>query len=97
MLVDRRTFFVKRGRMEEAAPLLKSIMTRYHHPLPVRVYAPYIGSIDLIALEIEFENLVQYQSFWDEWYARPESSEALKKWYDITEPGSEQVIWSLAE
>ena len=69
MLVNRRTWVVKRGRMREALELFKVEGKRIDSHTPMRLYAPNIGSFDLLALELEFESLEAYEKNIGAYYA----------------------------
>ena len=57
MQVQRLEFEVKRGRMAEAVTLLKQPNT-----LPVkRIYMSRIGQRNVIAMELEWESLADYE------------------------------------
>ena len=95
MIVNRRTFVVKRGCMEDIVALC--IAERERSILPYRIYVPEIGPFDVIAFEFEFENLQEYERAWAEWLGAPDAAEFMAKWYDLTEPGGTNEIWTLAE
>ena len=95
MLVNRRTFVVKRGCMEELVALL--VADREQTGIAYRLYTPDIGPFDVIAIEVEFENLEAYEKGWAEWFARPENAAFMEKWYALTESGGNNEIWTLVE
>ena len=97
MLVNRRTFIVKRGCMEEALALLKAEKERVSHPHAGRIYTPSIGPFGVLVNEVEFESLEEYERFWAEWSASPEGAAFMEKWYDLTETGGTNEIWTLVE
>ncbi len=97
MLVNRRTFIAKRGRMEEVVALVKAEIERVSHPHARRLYIPSIGPLDVIAHEVEFESLEEYERFWAEWFASPEGAAFNEKWSDLTETGGTNEIWTLVE
>ena|SRR5437867_826346 len=104
MLVNRRTFLVKKPYFEEALARL----VEYHHLAKLinpnvvgRVYASEMGPFDTIAYEIEIESLGAYEQAVAEFYANPAVAsrvpEWAKRWQEITEPGGMNEIWRLAE
>jgi LPS sulfotransferase NodH len=97
MIVNRRTFIVKRGRLEEVVALIMAETKRVGQTPVVRLYLPEIAAFDQIAMEWEFENLAEYQRFWEEWFASPQGVAFLEKWNDLTETGGANEIWTLAE
>jgi hypothetical protein len=97
MLVDRRTWVVKRGRMEEALELFKAEGKRIGSPPVWRLYAPNIGGFDLLALELEYESLEAYERSWAEYSASPEAAAFQEKLYELTEVGCANELWALVE
>ena len=95
MIVNRRTFVVKRGCMEEAVALL--VADRERIGGKHRIYVSNIGPFDTIAIELEGENLEEYEKGWAEWGATPEAATFLEKWHDLTESGGTNEIWTLVE
>ena len=95
MIVNRRTFVVKRGCMDAIVAL--SIAQREQIGRPYRIYVPEMGPFDALAFEFEFENLQEYERVWAEWFGAPDAAEFMAKWYDLTEPGGTNEIWTLAE
>jgi len=95
MLVNRRTFVVKRGRLEEAVALFMAEGERIG--ITGRIYVPETGSFDTIAMEREFESLEEYERLWSEYFASPEAAQFQEKWYDLTETGGTNEIWRLVE
>lgn len=97
MLVNRRTWVVKRGCMQKAVALAVAAWEQFDQPHVRRFYVPDIAPFDTLVLEIEFEDLEDYQKFWAEWAARPETAEAQGKFDDVTETGGSNEIWTLVE
>ena len=95
MLVNRRTFLVKRGHIDEAVELLKTGADHLEAVPTFRVYGGYISPFDTVVLELEFENLTEYERFWTEWADAPESEVVLEKWLQITESGGTNEVWQL--
>jgi hypothetical protein len=104
MLVNRRTFMIKKSYFEEALALLVEYnqLVKLMYPNAVgRVYASEIGPFDTIAYEIEIESLTAYERILAEFYANPAVAarfpEWFKRWQAITEPGGTNEFWRLAE
>jgi hypothetical protein len=95
MLVHRTTFVVKVGKRDEAVEVLKSGADYLEKVPTFRVYGSSIGPRDTLVLELEFENLAEYERFWDEWFATPESAAVMEKWVQLREPGGTSEIWQL--
>jgi len=97
MLVDRRTWVVKRRCMEEALELIKAEGKRVGSPPVWRLYEPKVGGFDLLALEMEYESLEAYEKWWAEYSASPEAAAFQGKLYELTEVGGANELWVLAE
>ncbi len=69
MIVNRRTWLVKRGCMEEAIAVTEANMERITFPHASRGYASNIGPTSRVVLEAEFENLAEYEAFWAGFFA----------------------------
>jgi hypothetical protein len=95
MLVNRRTFVVKRGHMDEVVALIQAEMKRTNDKS--RIYVSETGSFDTIAGEWEFESLAEYEKGWAEYFATPEATTFLQKWNELTETGGTNEIWTLVE
>ncbi len=98
MLINRRTFNVKRGHTDEVVALLKAAVEQSGNTRAFRIYTPETGSFEIVAVELEYESLEEYGRLWAEWSATPEAAVFLgEKWYDLTEGGYTNEIWWLAE
>jgi len=98
MIVDRRTYNIEYGRYPEAIELLKGEVaafkdTGYAHAY--RIYVSRIGLFSQVALEIEFENLAEQESFWAGW--RPTSPEFVKNWFGLQRGELRIEAWDLVE
>lgn len=99
MIVNRRTFIVKRGCLEDARALAMSLreFEQIRKLSAYRLYLPNIGAFDQIAMEAEFESLEEYEAWWNEWASSPEAAAFFEKWFDLTETGGVNEIWTLSE
>ncbi len=97
MITNRRTFIIKRGRLQEAAALIKAEAERVDLPNAQRVYVPEIAPFDVMVYEADYENLEEYEGIWAEWLASPEAAAFLEKLYAVTETGGTNEIWTLVE
>jgi hypothetical protein len=98
MIVNRRTFIVKVGHMDQLLALMKEAkeqFTTVEHAW--RNYAPEIGPNDVMAMEWEYESLEEYEKDWAEWGATPEAAAFMEKWNQMTESGGSNEIWRLVE
>ena len=95
MIVNRRTFKVTDP--DKAVALLKG-PNDYLGTLPTfRIYSSNIGTWNLVVLEQEFENLTEYEKFWDNFSKAPETPALMEEWQKVTLPGGTNEIWNLEE
>ena len=101
MIVNRRTFTVKPGRMQEAVEsVVKETAAekeRGGYSGTVRIYTSSIGQFDQLAVEWEYESLAEYEKAWAEWGARPTTAEFMEKWIELVKAGGINEIWDLAD
>ena len=95
MIVQRITFKVKRGCMQELVALAKSFDESAG--ITARTYTSRIGRHDTLVGEQEFESLAEMEKFWEEWSARPDTPAFMEKWLALTERGGTTEIWDLVE
>ena len=94
MLVNRRTFNVKVGRVDEAVAFIKSEAERFSdYTGPIRIYTPETGSFGVVAVEWEYESLEEYGRLWAEYGATPETPAAMVKWNELTRHGGTNELW----
>lgn len=95
MLVNRRSYPVKKGGVEQALALLRDAGQKFAHPQgrPRRLYAANIGAIDVVAFEIEFANLTEYEAYWNAIAVEPWIGDFFAKWDIITDSGGMNEIW----
>lgn len=94
MIVNRRTFVAKRGKIREVTELLTKVVETANLPGAARIYIPEIAPFDVVVTETEFEDWDQYHKFWAEW----DPGEAFwQKWFALTENGGTNEVWRLAE
>jgi hypothetical protein len=91
MIVQRITYTLRPGRMQEALDMVFSQIEKEPPPHAVRVYSPGTGSWDQITLKFEFESVAESDEHWGQWPAKPGTSEYLAKFNELITPptGSE--------
>jgi hypothetical protein len=96
MFVNRRTFVVKKGKMDEA---LARFRTREgpDQSRVVRIYTSEVGAFNTIAFEAEFESPQEFESFFARLPDLPELAEAQAKLAGLTVPGGSNEVWRLVE
>ena len=97
MLVNRVEFPVKPGNTSEARVLLEEEMKRFNPPHAIRIYTIYIGRINTLALECEFESLDELDRFWTKWLSDPEADKFKEKHEPLVEHGIVSEVWWLSE
>lgn len=101
MLVDRRVFMVKGGKMDEVLELLKAEQARvrqaYNYSGATRNYASYVGTFGQLVLESEWNDLAEWEAFWSEWGASPEGIAFQEEWGPLLESGGRVELWTLVE
>jgi hypothetical protein len=97
MIVNRSTFNIKRGRMEEAKALLKEALQWWPADTgAVRHYASHFGTLNQLAMEGEFQSLADCDRAWTEWGAKMPPDWA-RRWNDAAETGGSNEIWTILE
>ncbi|GAC1549906.1 MAG: hypothetical protein NVS2B7_25940 [Herpetosiphon sp.] len=104
MLINRRTFIVKKPFFDEALAILLEVgrLARQVQPdAAFRVYACELGSFDTIAYESEAASLGAYEQALAAFTRHPVVSkwlpDSFKRWQEITESGGSNEIWRLVE
>jgi len=100
MLVNRRTFAAKKGRMDDAVAVLKEaaeLINRSLSDATCRICRSDIGPFDTLAIEVEYESLAEYHRLATEYFASPEMASLLDKWNEVAETGGTNDIWTLVE
>jgi hypothetical protein len=92
MIVNRRTFIVKKGCSEKVVEMLRTVTGGMNAPKTVRIYEWYISPSDQVTWEGEFEDLEDYAKFSAEWTANPKRSDILTKFNDLTVSGGTSEI-----
>jgi hypothetical protein len=96
MYVNRRTYVVKRGKLDEVLARF-SARDRLDQPRALRIYTSEVGVFDTIALEAEFESPQEFESFFAGLPDLPELAEAQAKLAGLTVPGGSNEVWRLVE
>ena len=97
MIVNRRTFIVKKGCATKVVDLLRTVTEGFSQPKVFRIYEWYISPSDQVTWEAEFESLEEYSKFSSEWTNSPKRDAILAKFDDLTVSGGSSEIWRLAE
>ena len=104
MLVNRRTFIVKKAYFEEALTLLveyRQLAQLVDSNAVMRVYASEVGPFDTIACELEIASLGAFERALAAFQEHPSVVARLPdwftRWHAITEPGGMNEFWRVVE
>lgn len=92
MIVNRRTFIVKKGCSEKVVELLRTVTEGMQQPKVVRIYEWFISPSDQVTWEAEFEDLEAYAKFSNEWIANPKRDKILQAFTELTVSGGSSEI-----
>jgi hypothetical protein len=96
MIVQRITFIPKRGQQNKVVELIKSGESYTPFQVPYRILLPSVGPLDVVAFELEFKDIAEFDRFWAGWNEKaPESF--WEKWYGATENGGTSELWRVTE
>ena len=96
MIVNRRTFIVKKGCSEKVVELLRTVTDGMSKPSVVRIYEWFISPGDQVVWEAEFADMEEYSRFSDEWVSSPKRSDILNKFEELTVSGGSSEIWRVS-
>jgi len=94
MLVERFTWHVKPGCVDEFTELLDAERQRYDKAT-ARIYTSYIGPNNTVMWEGEFEDEEERQAFWEEWLQQPEAQVLMEKMTTLERGGGSHELWNL--
>lgn len=95
MLINRRTFVIKRGQFDAALALMREAVQQ--GGARGRILIPEVAPFDLLVVEGEFESLAAYEQYWNDWFGQPTNTAFLQRWQSVTETGGTNEIWRVAE
>jgi hypothetical protein len=102
VIVQRYSIKAKPGRSQEAIDLIlseaKVQRDRGSYAHAFRAYTPQLSGQPerQLLFEWEFEDLAQFQSWLDGWFAQSTSPAYLEKWHELVEQGTgTNEIWNL--
>ena len=99
MIVQRSTYAAaKPGNRKEMVEILQALAKLNPHPQPtVRIYVPMTGRVDVVHVEIEFEDLEARAKFWAATGSIPEAVPYLEKWDELRGSGITDELLRLVE
>lgn len=101
MFVDRRTFRIKAGRMQEMIALAEAQREPFLQGRGgaggLRYLVNKVATFDTFVFESEWNSLAEWEAYWEEWRSRPESAEFGRKLAELLESGGEHQFWTIVE
>lgn len=91
-VVNRRTFIIKRGHLQEAVELLKREAS---DEIVHRIYVSHYGPFDNVVLDVEFNSVTEMEQIWTNWFASESAQAFGERWAAITETGGSNEVWFL--
>ena len=95
MIVNRRTFNIVPGKVEEVIEYLKVAGKEVDWLGNVRLYKMHTGTFDQIVLEYEFDSLAQYETFWTNWFASEAAAGFFQFWRQVSLPGGTNELFEM--
>lgn len=95
MIINRRTFIVKKGEMQKAVEILKTAVAKLEQNLTRRIYTPVLGPFDIVVLEGEYEDLNAYQQDMNRFVEAEWHDSFMQDWHSVIEVGGSNEIWSV--
>ena len=96
MIVNRRTFFVKKGKMDELVALLVDTRRKMKQPSNARISYPVFGPFDVVVLETEHKDMQDYENASADMGKEVDMAAFMTKFDELTVPGGSSEIWTLA-
>jgi hypothetical protein len=101
MLINRRSFNIKSGGMDTAIQLIKDVTkdltaaSTNTKVRDVRLSTAFFGAFDVLVMEVEFETLAAYESYWNEAFGHPLMAAFFEKWNTLTTGGGSNELWEV--
>ncbi|MCB0067017.1 MAG: hypothetical protein KDD77_07700 [Caldilineaceae bacterium] len=96
MYINRRTFSTRIGRGEDAVSILKTGAKRLGWKPIYRILTSHFGTFGEVQLELEFETLADYEQFWADFDAAPETAGIMAQWLETVQEGGTNELWEVA-
>ena len=62
----------------------------------LRIYTSHTGPSSILAFELEYENLSDYEQAAAEWWAVPENTTRYKRFAELVKTGGMSEFWNLS-
>jgi hypothetical protein len=93
MIVQRLTYRIVPGTVENLVAMLREEQGRSEDPRSMRIYNCMFGPADTVVLELEFEDMSDIVPFWDAWFAEPTTPAFMEKWNQLVTETVSNEIW----
>jgi hypothetical protein len=97
MIVNRRTFLVKKGKLDELVTMLADSRKLAKNTYSMRIYHSMFGPFDSVAVELEFKDMDEMARSQEEMMVLPDPAAFMAKFDELTVPGGSNEIWVLAQ
>ena len=101
MIVNRIVWGIKKGKVLEAAELLRAEniaeKERGGYGGPVRLYIRESEPDDLITIEYEYTDLEECKSDWDAWLSRSSTPAYMDEWHALRNGIETNEIWTVVD
>ncbi len=98
MIVNRRSFNIKPGCMQEAIQLINDVVREMGSQAGgtnPRLLTAAMGPFDVLIMEVEHENLESYQKYWDAIFGHPAMEPFFTKWWTLASGGGVNEVWDV--
>ncbi len=93
MITNRRTVQVKQDCMEALAQFVLAAGKQANLEGRFRVYKSDLGIRNILAYEIDFDDLVAYDQFWRNWVSNDATPEFFKAYESMIERDLTNEVW----
>jgi hypothetical protein len=91
MIVVRNCFVAKPGNASKLAAQVKEVMAAVKMP-KARVLTDLTGDFNRVILEIEVENMAEFEAHMKEYATNPTFREKMKGYTDLYSTGSREIL-----
>ena len=101
MIVNRRVWGIKSGRVQDAVALLRkenaAERERGGYAGPIRMYISTSDEFDQIAAEYEYADLAECKKLWALWASRPTTPAFVEAWHALRIGEETDEIWAIPD
>ena len=89
MIINRFEWSIKHGRMGEAVAWFRAL----NWPKPLRLARSEVGTLGILAVEAEYEDMVDYQKTYAEFWARPDAGAQMAELNELLDAHGQEELW----